>query len=273
MLKRNMHTILLLLTLLSTTIAGAVLSGVNPFKDPMMIYRGLIFSIPLMLILGIHELGHFIAARIHRVDVTPPYFIPAPSLIGTFGAFIKIRSPLPDKNALMDIGAAGPLAGIAVAIPVLIVGLLHSKVKMVNDMGGISLGSSLLFELFSRLIHGSIPDGYDLVLHPIAFAGWIGLLVTALNLIPVGQLDGGHIAYALFGSRYSGVSKVFPFLLIPMGFFWVGWLIWAFLLFFLGTGHPPPMDSYSDLTRSRRIVGYISLVVFVLAFTPVPVRV
>ncbi len=273
MWKKKIHILLLILTFLSTTVAGAFLSGVNPLASPLLVYKGAIFSIPLMLILGVHELGHFLAAKRHRVDVTPPYFIPAPSLIGTFGAFIKIKSPLPDKNALMDIGAAGPLAGVVVAIPVLIVGLFYSEVRKVTGLGGFHLGSSLLFELFTRIIHGPIPQGYDIILHPVAFAGWIGLLVTALNLIPVGQLDGGHIAYALFGSRYFSVSRVFPFLLIPMGYFWEGWIIWALLLFFLGTGHPPPLDAYSELSRGRRLIGYLSLAIFILSFTPVPVRV
>ncbi len=272
MRKNRTNIILFVLTLLSTTVAGAFLSGVNPFSEFSKAYYGLMFSIPLMSILVVHELGHYIAARYHRVVVTPPYFIPAPSIIGTFGAFIKIKSPLPDRNALIDIGAAGPLAGIAVAIPVLVIGLVQSEAREVVNLSGISLGTSILFDFLTRLVHGTVPEGYDIVLHPVAFAGWIGMLVTALNLLPVGQLDGGHIAYALFGQRYSGVSRVFPILLIPMGMLWEGWVIWAILLILLGTGHPPPMDVETELTRGRKIAGYLSLVTFILCFTPVPVR-
>lgn len=272
MRKIKTNIILFVLTLLSTTVAGAFLAGVNPLKEPYRVYYGFMFSIPLMSILVVHELGHYVAARVHRVNVTPPYFIPAPSIIGTFGAFIKIKSPLPDRNALVDIGAAGPLAGIAVAVPVLIIGLIFSEARAVVQLTGISLGTSILFDLLTRVIHGGIPEGFDIVLHPVAFAGWIGMLVTALNLLPVGQLDGGHIAYALFGQRYSGVSRVFPLFLIPMGLLWQGWIIWAILLIILGTGHPPPMDVETELTPGRKIAGYVSLVIFIICFTPVPVK-
>jgi membrane-associated protease RseP (regulator of RpoE activity) len=272
MRKIKTNIILFVLTLASTTVAGAFLAGINPLKEPYLAYYGLMFSVPLMSILVVHELGHYIAARRHRVMVTLPYFIPAPSIIGTFGAFIKIKSPLPDRNALIDIGAAGPLAGIAVAIPVLILGLIQSETRAVAELSGLSLGTSILFDFLTRLIHGSVAEGYDIVLHPVAFAGWIGMLVTALNLLPVGQLDGGHIAYALFGERYSGVSRVFPILLIPMGVLWEGWVIWAILLILLGTGHPPPMDVETGLTRGRKIAGYVSLLIFILCFTPVPVK-
>lgn len=272
MIKRKLHILLFFITLATTTVAGAFLAGVNPLKDPEKVFHGLMFSLPLMSILLVHEMGHYMAARRHGVVVTPPYFIPAPSIIGTFGAFIKIKSPLPDRNALLDIGAAGPLAGVAVAIPVLVIGLLQSDVKPAANLQGISLGTSFLFDLIARLVHGTVPEGYDIVLGPVAFAGWIGLLVTALNLIPVGQLDGGHIAYALFGSRFTPVSRVLPFLLLPMGFLWEGWILWAVLLLFLGTGHPPPLDPTVELTPGRRVIGFISLAVFILCFTPSPVK-
>jgi len=270
--KGKLHILLFFLTLFTTTVAGAYLSGVNPLDEPGKLYYGLMFSIPLMSILLVHEMGHYMAARYHGVVVTPPYFIPAPSIIGTFGAFIKIKSPLPDRNALMDIGAAGPLAGVSVAIPILIIGLTQSEIKSVGELKGIALGTSILFDFLSRMVIGTVPQGYDVVLGPVAFAGWIGLLVTALNLIPVGQLDGGHIAYALFGSRFTPFSRILPFVLFPMGFLWSGWMLWAVLLLFLGTGHPPPVDITVELTPGRRIVGYISLLVFILCFTPVPVK-
>ena len=167
MKKHRINIILFLATLITTTGAGALMAGINPFKDPLKAYYGLMFSIPLMSILIVHEMGHFVAAKKHFVSVTPPYFIPAPSLIGTFGAFIKIRSPLPDRNSLMDIGAAGPLSGIAVAIPVLVIGLLLSEIKKVDQLGGISLGTSMLFEflagrgdlIYEHLENRRSPDG------------------------------------------------------------------------------------------------------------------
>lgn len=268
----TLNILLFILTLVSTTVAGAVLAGINPLETPLKTHYGCMFSLPLMAILVFHECGHYIAARRHGVAVTPPFFIPAPPpfIIGTFGAFIKIKSPLPDRNALIDIGAAGPIAGMVVAVPVLVVGLVLSEAKELGQLQGISLGTSLLFEFLTKAIHGSIPEGYDIVLHPVAFAGWIGMLVTALNLLPVGQLDGGHVAYALFGDRYTGVSRIFPLLLIPMGMLWMGWLLWALLLILLGTGHPPPMDVETELTPGRKMVGYVCIFLFIICFTPVP---
>jgi membrane-associated protease RseP (regulator of RpoE activity) len=188
--KVIVNAILFALTFFTTLVAGAYLAGGNPLAAPRDLVLGFMFSIPLLSILGVHELGHYTAARRHDIEVTPPYFIPAPSFIGTFGAFIKIRSPVPNRNALMDIGAAGPIAGAIVAVPVLLIGLKLSVVRETAGMGaGIPLGESLLFRAAIYTVIGSVPDGYDVVLHPVAFAGWIGLLVTALNLLPSGQLD------------------------------------------------------------------------------------
>src|SRR3989304_2388093 len=227
---------------------------------------------PLPSILGIHELGHYTAARRHDVEVTPPYFIPAPSFIGTFGAFIKIKSPVPHQNALMDIGAAGPIAGAIVAGPVLLIGLKLSVVRQTAGVEtGIPLGESILFRAATYAVIGAVPEGYDVVLHPVAFAGWIGLLVTALNLLPSGQLDGGHIAYALFGVRYERVARAVPYLLLPMGYLWGGWVIWAAMLFVLGTAHPRPVYDEVPLSRGRRLVGILAGALFLVCFTPNPV--
>lgn len=264
--------VLFVLTFLTTLVAGSVLAGGNPLASPGDLVLGFMFSIPLLTILGIHELGHYTAARRHDVDVTPPYFIPAPSFIGTFGAFIKIRSPFPNRNALFDIGAAGPIAGAVVAVPVLLIGLKLSTVRQAAGMAhGIPLGEPLLFRAAAYIVIGPVRDGYDVVLHPVAFAGWIGLLVTALNLLPSGQLDGGHIAYALFGSGYTRVARAVPFLLLPLGLLWMGWILWSFILLLLGTKHPRPLFDEVPLTPARRRLGIAAGILFLLCFTPNPV--
>ena len=266
---------LFLLTFLTTLVAGTFLAGGNPLARPQDLLLGLMFAVPLLSILGVHEMGHYTAARRNHVEVTPPYFIPAPPIglsIGTFGAFIKIRSPLPHRDALMEIGAAGPIAGALVAIPILLIGLTMSEVRQVLPAGGfqVRLGEPLLLKAANLLLFGDIPAGYDVVLHPVAFAGWIGLFVTSLNLIPSGQLDGGHIAYALFGARYERVSRIVPLLLLPLGLLWAGWVLWAALLFFLGTRHPRPVFEEIPLSRGRRWIGFAAGVLFLLCFTPAP---
>lgn len=267
----TVQIILFIVTFLSTLVAGTILAGGNPLRNPHDILMGLTFCVPLLSILGVHEIGHYTAAKRHRVAVTPPYFIPAPSLIGTFGAFIKIRSPIPHRDALMDIGAAGPIAGALVAIPVLFVGLKMSAIRPSAGLAGIPLGESLLFKALSYLVIGEIPKGYDIVLHPVAFAGWIGLLVTALNLLPSGQLDGGHIAYALFGGGYARMSRLVPYFLLPMGLLWSGWFVWAAMLFILGTRHPAPVYDEVPLSPGRRRIGIAAAILFLLCFTPNPV--
>lgn len=265
------QVLLFILTFCTTLVAGAFLAGGNPVRNPADLVLGLMFSIPLLAILSIHEMGHYTAARRHKVAVTPPYFIPAPSFIGTFGAFIKIKSPVPHRNALLDIGASGPIAGAMIAIPILLIGLHLSAVRPSAGLSGIPLGESLLFRAASRIVLGEVPKGYDVVLHPVAFAGWIGLLVTALNLLPSGQLDGGHIAYALFGGAYSKVARAVPFILLPMGYLWGGWILWAFMLFVLGTAHPRPVFDDVPLSRGRRMVGVLAGALFLACFTPNPV--
>jgi membrane-associated protease RseP (regulator of RpoE activity) len=265
--------ILFLATFCTTLIVGATLAGGAPLKNPADLILGLQFNIPLLSILMVHELGHYIAARQHGVKVTPPYFIPfLPQLPlpGTMGAIIKVKSPLPNRNALVDLGAAGPLAGAVVAIPVLMLGLAMSEVRRTTGGAGIALGESLLFRILSRFVLGAVPDGYDVFLHPMAYAGWLGLFVTMLNLIPTGQLDGGHIAYALFGDRYGEVARLVPYGLLLMGIAWEGWFAWAVLLFVIGTGHPRTMFDEVPLTRSRIVVGALAAALFLLSFTPVP---
>jgi membrane-associated protease RseP (regulator of RpoE activity) len=224
-----------------------------------------------MGILLAHEFGHYLAAKRHGLNVTLPYFIPAPPIIGTFGAFIKMRSPVRDRRMLMDVGAAGPLVGVIVAIPLLIAGLRLSEVRLIQGEAGMNLGSSLLLSLLSRIVVGPLPEGYDIVIHPVGFAGWIGLLVTALNLLPIGQLDGGHVGYALFGEWQNRISKFVYGGLIVLGVFgWQGWLVWAVLLWFLGIRHPVPTDWWVPLDRKRKIIGWVTVGVFILTFIPVP---
>ena len=264
--------ILFLATLLTTLAAGAFQQGINPFTSPGLLWRGIPFSLPLLLILGAHESGHYWMSRKYRIDVTLPYFLPAPSLIGTFGAFIRMKSPIMDRRALLDIGVAGPLAGMLVAIPVLLVGLSLSRVVPQVPGGGIRIGSSLLFSLFSWIIHGSLPGTMDLMLHPAAFAGWIGFLVTSLNLLPVGQLDGGHVAYAVLGSRQRVIAMMVVALLLVLGITgWNGWLLWAAILFVMGINHPPVVYEWVPLDRRRRIIGWVTLALFAATFTPVPI--
>ncbi|MBI5419966.1 MAG: site-2 protease family protein [Deltaproteobacteria bacterium] len=276
------QVLLFILTFFTTLVAGTgLVLGIpleRPYllfmaiqKTPANLFLGLVFSVPLLSILAIHEMGHYVAARRHNVAVTPPYFLPAPSFIGTFGAFIRIKSPVPHRDALLDIGAAGPIAGALVAIPVLLIGLKMSAIRPSAGIGGIPLGESLLFRAASFLVLGEIPNGYDVVLHPVAFAGWIGLLVTALNLLPSGQLDGGHIAYALFGDRYEKIARAIPFVLLPMGFLWGGWIIWSLLLLVLGTSHPRPVFDEVPLSQGRRRVGILAGILFLACFTPNPV--
>ncbi len=272
--KILINIILFILTIGTTLLAGALQQGVNPLENPSQIVRGLPFSAALLFILLSHEMGHYLVSKKHHIDATLPYFIPAPTFIGTFGAFIKMRSPVQDKKVLLDIGAAGPLAGVIVTIPILIIGLKLSEVMVVESSleGGFTLGSSLILSFLTKIILGNLPDNYHVIIHPLGFAGWIGLLVTSLNLIPVGQLDGGHIAYAVFGEKTKVISKVALIALLGLGIWGSStWLVWAIiLLVMLGAKHPPPLNHDVPLDKKRKVIGIISLVVFIMTFIPVP---
>ncbi len=265
------HIILFILTFLSTLIAGAMQKGVDPITEPGRIILGLPFSITLIIILLSHELSHYFASRKHHTPATLPYFIPAPSLIGTFGAFIKMSPPIMDRKALLDIGISGPLAGFIVSVVASLIGLSMSEVVLAGKQtGGLGLGNSLLFMALTKITLGIDLNRYDVVLHPIAFAGWIGLFVTSLNLLPIGQLDGGHISYAMFGKRHRWISiGMIPVLLILGTIGWFGWSFWALLMLILGLGHPPTVYDY-PLDRKRRILGWLGYVIFIITFSPVP---
>ncbi len=274
------HIALFLATGLTTVAAGAMQQGVIPWETPWQLYKGLPFSLTLLIILLCHEMGHYLMARYHQLDVSLPYFLPAPPipfLIGTLGAFIRIRSPILNKPALLDVGAAGPLTGILVTLPLLVIGLQLSEVKTALvgiEPEGIVLGESILFKFICWLTLGSLPDNQNIIMHPMAFAGWIGLLVTNINLIPVGQLDGGHVSYALFGERSQQIAKTFYILLIVFGLVaWYGWLVWVVLLYFMGFVHPPPLHYWVPLDQKRRNIGFITIAVFILTFMPAPFQI
>ena len=275
----RIHWILFLLTIFTTLLAGAMMEGALVFSKPLEILKGIPFSITLMLILGTHEFGHYYYAQKHKVDATLPYFLPAPPflfLIGTFGAFIKIKSPIYRKDALLQIGAAGPIAGFIIAVPALLVGLkLSTVVEKVDINNAIMLGDSLLMNLLTWVAYPNLLDTQDIMLHPMAFAGWIGLLVTMFNLLPIGQLDGGHVAYAMLGKKQNIIGKISFLALIPLSFISLNWLFWGVLLFFLmrSAKHPPINDINIPLSKFNKRIGYICLVIFILCFIPAPFKI
>jgi len=277
------HIVFFLATLATTTFFGALHRNIDLLEEPWRFYQGFPFSLTLLAILGTHEFGHYLMARHHGVPVTLPYFIPAPSLIGTFGAFIRIKGAVPNRGALFDIGVAGPLAGFVVAVPAIVLGLTLSEVKPAAELSGIGLGSSLLFNGLVHVLLGITPQAYDVILHPIAFAGWIGFLVTAFNLIPASQLDGGHIVYSLFGRWHRPVTLLCVLALVPMGWYWPGWWLWAFIIFWfsgphlawrqgwrVAFAHPPLLDEATPLSPTQKWVAATALAIFVLTFPPVP---
>jgi membrane-associated protease RseP (regulator of RpoE activity) len=269
-----LHIALFLTTLITTTAAGALQAGVDFLSYPLEIVAGLPFSLTLMSILLVHEMGHYLTSRYYGVKATLPYFIPGPPIIGTFGAFIRMQSQMPDRRSLFDIGAAGPLAGLILAIPAVVVGFRFSSVGLDDSSGGgLTLGSSLLFSLLSKVTLGVMPDDANILLHPIAFAGWVGLLVTAMNLLPAGQLDGGHVTYALFGRKYIWVSRLTVIFLLTLGIArWsYGWIIWGLLILLVtGVRHPPPIDPETPLDAKRKFMGWFLLGTLAVTFIPVP---
>ena len=269
------HWLLFALTLVTTTWAGAAYQGVNLWREPERFGIGLPFSLGLMAILGLHELGHYFMARRHGLRVTPPYFIPVPFALGTFGAFIQMRSPAENRRMLLAI--AGPLAGLAVAVPALLIGLQSSVITPAESVwsraGGTSVGSSVLFALLAKLSLGqSLAYGHLVRLSPLAFAGWLGLFITALNLLPVGQLDGGHIVQSIFGRRVGntiGSLAMWSLLLLAL-FVWPGLMMWAILVFFVAGAGMPPLNDVTPLSRGRRWLGYATLVLLGLILAPLP---
>jgi membrane-associated protease RseP (regulator of RpoE activity) len=293
-----LHGLLFLAVLFVTTLSGAFLAGTVP-GDPIAWLSprawvgvpflrswavGLSFSLPLLAILLCHELGHYLTARHYQLSVSPPYFLPGPPApwgIGTFGAFIRLRTIVNDRRQLLDIGAAGPIVGFIVAVPILWIGLrlshpvsepgLHGMVAAWGDER-LFPGDSIVMLLMRRLATGQVED---VMLHPMAFAGWFGMFVTMLNLLPMAQLDGGHIVYAAVPRWHRRLARGFWLLIMLLGWFWIGWLLWGFVVLVMSRGqlgHPPVLDAYRPLPRSRRWLAWISLVLFILTFAPAPFR-
>jgi membrane-associated protease RseP (regulator of RpoE activity) len=277
---------LLVLTLLTTTWAGVNLSHPNftesmVRENPQLLWSGLTYALPLLVILGIHELGHYLAAQLYKIKTTLPYFIPLPPYffsIGTFGAYIQVRSPIPHRKALFDVGIAGPLAGLVITLPVLVWGLMQSDLAALPNQGkGLSLDAfnpsfSFTFALLCRLIFGqnlTADTGVDL--HPMAVAGWLGLMVTALNLMPFGQLDGGHIVHAMYGQRMGVViGQVCRILVLLLSFFQPVFLFWAILLLLMPAADEPALNDVSELDNYRDGLGLLALGILLLIILPVP---
>jgi Zn-dependent protease len=281
--KVRLHLLLLLATTYTTLLVGSGIditvlldprgwSLIGRFVDPRYLLQGVPFSVGLMLILGCHELGHYITARAYGVHVSLPYFVPLPLWpMGTMGAIIRMRSPIPTRKVLFDVGLAGPLAGLAVALPVLILGLALSPVEALRGVVW-QEGNSLAYLFLKWLIKGPIAEGQDVMLHPFALAGWLGLFVTALNLMPLSQLDGGHIAYATLGRGHRRIIWLFLAALGALFLIsqWPGWLVWMVLAVGLGLRHPPPLDDSTPLDSKRKALAVVALVLLVLLLTPLP---
>jgi membrane-associated protease RseP (regulator of RpoE activity) len=282
------HLGLFLATVVTTLLAGTLmLGGVTLdelWQDPSRLIVGLPFAASLLGILGVHEFGHYALGRRHGMPVSLPYFIPVPPippfLLGTLGAVIRLRGAIRDRRALFDMAVAGPLAGLVVAVPIYVLGLRLSSVVRIpqgsTDEGYVQFGDALLPKLLEWLTLGALPPDFDILLHPVGVAAWFGFFVTALNLIPAGQLDGGHIVYALFGVRHALISKlaVGGLVLIGLAYGSINWLVWAALIVgVMGFRHSPTMDDITPLDGRRRALGLFALLLLVLLLPPVPLSV
>jgi membrane-associated protease RseP (regulator of RpoE activity) len=243
----------------------------NLWRHPGLLVLGAPFSTTLLSILVAHELGHYFACRHYGIRVTYPYFIPAPTLIGTLGAFIRIKSPLMNRRELFDVGIAGPLAGFILSIPFLILATFLAKRGMPTaTLDSILPGQPLAVILLSKLFRSGLNPA-AIIYHPVGCAAWVGLFATALNLLPVGQLDGGHILYAVLGDRCRNISRGFILVLLPLGYFcWYGWIAWAVVLFFLGLRHPKLVEPSEPLGSGRKILALVAALMFALTFLPTP---
>ena len=300
------HVALLLATLLTTLAAGALLQGVDPVRtvfypigkssllpvptgiDPRALWRGALFALPFLGILLAHESGHYLAARRHRVPVTLPFFIPFPpwySLVGTLGAFIRIKGPTVRRSVLLDIAAAGPLASFLLSLPAFLIGLALSEpaagtasaatpfmIRFASE--SVHIGNGPLLHVLGLLYFPDTFGSVPILLHPLAFAGWLGMFITALNLLPLGQLDGGHILYCLWGRpRQVRAARLFVVALVPLGLVWWGWWLWGGAALLVNRGrlsHPPVLQPTRPLDPLRALAAYAAILIFFLTFVPIP---
>ena len=272
--RTQVNLILLLVTILTTTFFGGAWNWADysgkPFLSAESIgFGGLFFTLPLLTILGSHEMGHYLVAKRYNVQASLPFFLPSVPPLGTFGAFISMRDPIPNRRALLDIGVSGPLVGFAIAIPVTLAGLALSAA---SPASGLTLAGeaqpSLLFRGLSLFF--PLPETLLTHPHPLAFAGWVGLFVTAINLLPAGQLDGGHVARALLGSRQLYLSWSAVAILFGLSFFYPGWFLFGFLIFILGVRHPPPLNDLTRLDPGRKLIGIAAVAILIVTFVPQP---
>jgi len=271
--KYWLNIVLFIGTLLSTIFVGAYNAGGDPFKNLSDIFLGIPFSLSIMAILTCHELGHYFVSKRAGMITSLPYFIPAPfHFFGTFGAVIRMKSIVPSRRTLLRVGVAGPIAGFVIALPLAIIGIALSEIGPAPEgLEYFRLGDSLLFSLLAKLLHPEIPSGYDLFLHPVALAGWIGFLVTSINLIPVGQLDGGHISYSLFLKKRKYLYIPILATLVGLCLLWPGWILWVVLAFFLARRDPTVQDCITPLTKKEKLLAVIALVILILTFIPIPI--
>jgi membrane-associated protease RseP (regulator of RpoE activity) len=281
--------LLFVLTLLSTLAVGAqyassYASGRSPdfealfstyaalLTHPQLLLEGVPFAFTLIGILLAHELGHFFACRYYGISASYPYFLPAPTLIGTLGAFIRIRSPIYNRRALFDVGVAGPVVGFLFAVPALAIAIFYSRVVPLSDArASVVFGQPLVMGLLVHVLRPGVAPG-DLLLHPVGRAAWVGLFATALNLLPGGQLDGGHILYTVASKYHKKITLGVALLLIPLGlFYWKGWIMWSVLLLAIGFRHPPLLNRWEKLDRARLVWTGVAVLIFILCFMPMPV--
>jgi hypothetical protein len=279
------HVVLFVLTMCTTTAAGAChyssfISdlGRNPIAlDWSLLWNGLWYSATLLLILGAHEMGHYLLCRFYNVDATLPFFLPAPLFTGTLGAVIRIREPFPTRTVLFDIGVAGPIAGFLVLLPALFLGMSMSNVTVAPEPSDttLMLGQPLLYQFVRTLAFGEVPAGHTVNLHPMVFAAWFGMLATALNLLPFGQLDGGHITYATLGRWATPISLATVATAVALTFVSYSWifmtLLMLLMLVVLGPGHPRVLYEYEPLGRGRRFVAVLAVGMLIVCFTPAPI--
>jgi membrane-associated protease RseP (regulator of RpoE activity) len=285
-----LHAFLLVATMWSATAVGARLAynfhlnrpalieddvfGILPILfDPVWLLQGLPYSVALITILFAHEMGHYLTCKYYGIEASLPYFLPAPTLIGTFGAFIRIRSAIFSKRQLFDVGVAGPIAGFVFLVPLLAIGIAYSKViPGIEQQGDFIYGTPLMLRVLEWVIFPGVPSG-DIYLHPIARAGWVGLLATALNLLPIGQLDGGHILYALLGRYHRLLTRLFILALIPLGLFYSpSWLVWAVVLFVLARRHPRIYDE-TPVGPGRMKLGLVAFAILIVSFSASPIHI